>query len=74
VANPRKRPGAAGVIGGALVGFDYQVFRTTPPPHELVKKGARLPAVPAEDGGTLSIELPTDRPEPAGDEPDRSEP
>lgn len=48
-------------IGSVLAGFDQQVFRTTPPPHEQVKKGDRLPAVPAEDGGTLTIELPENR-------------
>jgi hypothetical protein len=58
--NKRKGPGLAQTMGGILAGFDQQVFRTTPPPHELVQKGARLPAVPAEGGGTLSIELPED--------------
>jgi hypothetical protein len=48
-------------MGGILAGFDQQVFRTTPPPHELVQKGTRLPAVPTGDGGTLSIELPGGR-------------
>ena len=60
MAKRRKGPGAAQSIGGMLAGFDYQVFRTTPPPHELVHKGDRLPAVPAERGGTLSIDLPVD--------------
>ena len=57
----RKKPASAGqTIGGILAGFDQQVFRTTPPPHELVKLGDRLPSVPSEGGGTLSIELPDD--------------
>ena len=57
----KKGPGAGQTIGSVLAGFDQQVFRTTPPPHEQVKKGDRLPAVPAEDGGTLTIELPENR-------------
>lgn len=56
----RKGIGAGQTIGSVLAGFDQQVFRTTPPPHEQVKKGDRLPALPAEGGGTLSIELPED--------------
>lgn len=56
----RKGSGLAQSMGGILAGFDQQVFRTTPPPHELVQKGTRLPAVPADDGGTLTIELPDD--------------
>jgi hypothetical protein len=54
-------------MGGILAGFDQQVFRTTPPPHELVQKGARLPAVPTGDGGTLTIELPGDDDADAGE-------
>ncbi len=57
----KKGPGVGQTIGSVLAGFDQQVFRTTPPPHEQVKKGDRLPAVPSEDGGTLTIELPVAR-------------
>jgi hypothetical protein len=56
----KKGPGVGQTIGSVLAGFDQQVFRTTPPPHELVQKGTRLPAVPADDGGTLTIHLPGD--------------
>ena len=71
----KRKKGSGGVgqtIGGILAGFDGQVFRSAPPPHELVKKGDRLPAISADDGGTLIVELPEDRalpppnPEPAG--------
>lgn len=65
MAKRRKGPSGAQTIGGILAGFDGQVFRTTPPPHELVRKGDRLPAVPSDDGGTLTIELPEDCPRPA---------
>jgi hypothetical protein len=64
VAKRKKRQSGAQTIGGMLAGFDGQVFRTTPPPHELVRKGDRLPALPADDGGTLTIELPEDLPKP----------
>ena len=57
----KRTSGVGQTIGSVLAGFDQQVFRTTPPPHEQVKKGDRLPAVPSEDGGTLTIELPVAR-------------
>jgi hypothetical protein len=57
----RKKPGSiGGTIGGILVGFDQQIFRTTPPVSELVAKGTPLRAVAADDGGTLSVEMPDD--------------
>jgi aldose 1-epimerase len=51
----KKRPSAGQTIGGILAGFDQQVWRTTPPAHELVAKGKRLAPVPAEGGGTLMV-------------------
>jgi hypothetical protein len=57
----RKKPGSiGGTIGGILVGFDQQIFRTTPPVSELVAKGTPLRAVAADDGGILSVEMPDD--------------
>jgi hypothetical protein len=70
VAKRRKGPSGAQTIGGILAGFDGQVFRTTPPPHELVRKGDRLPAIPSGDGGMLIVELPEDRSEPARPDPE----
>ena len=70
VAKRRKSPSGAQTIGGILAGFDGQVFRTTPPPHELVRKGDRLPSIPAGDGGTLIVELPEDRAEPIPPDPE----
>jgi hypothetical protein len=61
VAKRRKGPSGAQTIGGILAGFDGQVFRSTPPPQELVRKGDHLPSIPAGDGGTLIVELPEDR-------------
>jgi hypothetical protein len=70
VAKRSKAPSGAQTIGGILAGFDGQVFRTTPPPHELVRKGDRMPAIPSGDGGMLIVELPEDRVEPAGRDPE----
>lgn len=70
MAKRRKVPSGAQTIGGILAGFDGQVFRTTPPPHELVRKGDRLPAIPTGDGGMLSIALPEDGAELAPDAPE----
>jgi len=69
VARRSKHLRGAQTIGGILAGFDGQVFRTTPPPHELVRKGDRLPSIPADDGGTLIVELPDDGAPPAAGKP-----
>ena len=69
MAKRSKRPSGAQTIGGILAGFDGQLFRTIPPPHELVRKGDRLPAIPAGDGGTLIVELPDDVAQPPVTEP-----
>ena len=69
MAKRSKRRSGAQTIGGILAGFDGQVFRTTPPPHELVRKGDRLPSIPADDGGTLIVELPDDSAPPPAAEP-----
>ena len=48
-------------IGGILVGFDQQIMRTLPPPHELVVKGSPVRGLSGEgDPGDadLVIELP----------------
>jgi galactose mutarotase-like enzyme len=45
-------------IGGIIVGFDQQIFRTTPPVNELVAKGTPLRASAAAGGGTLTVGLP----------------
>ena len=47
-------------IGGIIVGFDQQIFRTTPPVNELVAKGTPLAPVAASDGGTMTVGLPGD--------------
>jgi aldose 1-epimerase len=57
----RKKAASVGqTIGGILVGFDQQIFRTTPPVNELVAKGDRLAPVAASGGGTMRVGLPGD--------------
>ena len=45
-------------MGQAIVGFDYQVFRTTPPPPDMVEHAKPDGPVAAADGGRLTIGLP----------------
>ena len=54
----RRRPSAAQTIGGVLFGFEQQVWRTAPPPQELVHHARPDAPVPAGDGTMLTIELP----------------
>lgn len=58
----RKKAGSGGpaaAIGGMLAGFDHQIFRTTPPPHELVLKARPVRGLSGE-GGDLQITFPDD--------------
>ncbi|MGK2851498.1 MAG: hypothetical protein ACSLFN_11370 [Candidatus Limnocylindrales bacterium] len=45
-------------LGGIIVGFDQQIFRTLPPPHELVQKGAPVRGISGDDGGTFELVFP----------------
>ena len=56
-------------IGGILVGFDQQIFRTTPPVNELVAKRDRLAPVAATGGGTMRVGMPGDPAPAPGDGP-----
>lgn len=56
----RKKPPLGQTIGGVLFGFEQQVFRHQPPPHELVHHARPDAAVAAGDGSLLTIELPDD--------------
>jgi hypothetical protein len=64
-------------MGGILFGFEQQVLRTTPPPHELVHHARPDAPVPSGDGAMVSITLPDPVSEPvaarAVDEPDETE-
>ena len=57
-------------LGGIIVGFDQQILRTLPPPHELVQKGAPVRGLTGEDGGSLDVSFPDDRAEPSPDPED----
>ncbi len=54
----KKKPSAGQTLGGIIVGFDQQIFRTTPPVNELVAKGTPQAPVAASGGGTFTIGLP----------------
>src|SRR3954464_6657762 len=56
-------------MGGMLVGFDQQIFRSTPPVNEMVAKGDRLAPVAASGGGTMRVGLPGDPSAPAARAP-----
>lgn len=59
----RKQP-LGQTIGGVLFGFEQQVLRNVPPPHELVHHARPDASVPAGDGSIVTIELPADDPDP----------
>jgi hypothetical protein len=59
MAKGKRRP-VGETLGGILVGFDQQVFRTTPPAQELVRKGQPVRGVSGEDGGDLEVLFPDD--------------
>lgn len=58
MSGSRKRRSVGTTLGGIIVGFDQQVFRTTRPIPELVESAKPIPPVPASDGGTIAIDLP----------------
>jgi len=60
MTKPRRRQTAAQTLGGMIVGFDYQVFRTTPPPHELVQKAQPVRGTSGEDGSDFEVVFPDD--------------
>jgi hypothetical protein len=58
----RRRQPLGQSIGGMLVGFESQVLRSTPPAHELVRKGEAVRGVTGQDGSSLTVELLPDAP------------
>ena len=54
----RRKPPIGQSIGGVLFGFEQQVWRNQPPPHELVHHARPDHPAPADDGGFLTIEMP----------------
>jgi hypothetical protein len=55
----KRGGGPTAAIGGMLAGFDHQIFRTTPPPHELVLKARPVRGLSGE-GAELEITFPDD--------------
>ena len=55
----RRRP-VGETIGGIIVGFDQQIFRTTPPVQELIVKGQPVRGLSGEDGSDLQVVFPDD--------------
>jgi hypothetical protein len=58
----RKKQSIGVTLGGVIVGLDYMIMRTGKPPAEQVESAKPAGPVAADDGGTLLIELPDDRP------------
>ncbi len=56
----RKRSSVGQAIGGILAGIDGQIFRSTPPAQELVRKGQAVRGLSGEDGTDLAIDWPTE--------------
>ncbi len=54
----KKKPSIGTTIGGALVGLDFMIMKTGKPPAEQVESAKPDRPVPADGGGTLTIELP----------------
>ena len=54
-------------LGGILVGFDQQLFRTLPPAHELVQKATPQRGLSGKDDG-LEVVFPDDEPMPPADQ------
>ena len=55
-------------MGGVIFGFEQQVWRTAPPPQELVHHARPDAPVPSPDGTLVTIELPPTMDEPTDDE------
>jgi hypothetical protein len=69
----RSKPGAGEVIGNAIVGLDYAVFRATKPSAILVEAARPVRGIAGEGGTLLSIDLPDSAPDlPADVVPERS--
>jgi hypothetical protein len=54
----RRHGSAAQTLGGVLFGFEQQVWRTAPPPQELVHHARPDAPLPAGDGTLITIALP----------------
>ena len=71
----KKRRPVGETIGGIIVGFDQQIFRTTPPVQELIVKGQPVRGLSGQDGSDLEVVFPDDgEPKPPVVPPDATEP
>jgi hypothetical protein len=61
----KKQQAMGQSIGGVLFGFEQQVLRNQPPPHELVHHARPDDPVPAGDGGFVTIDMPGALPPPS---------
>jgi hypothetical protein len=72
---PRKKQPLGQSIGGVLFGFEQQVWRNQPPPHELVHHARPDDPLPAGDGGFMTLDIPDLLPGvPAADDADAPPP
>ena len=73
----RKGRPVGETIGGIIVGFDQQIFRTMPPVQELIVKGKPVRGISGEGGSQLEVVFPADLdpvspdPDPTDEAPDR---
>ena len=56
----KKRRPVGETIGGIIVGFDQQIFRTTPPVQELIVKAKPVRGLSGQDGSDLQVVFPGD--------------
>jgi hypothetical protein len=68
VSGKKRRKPSGGTIGAIIVGFDQQVFRTLPPPHELVVTSTPRRGQSGQDP-ELEVVFPGDVVTDAGDQP-----
>lgn len=65
----KKKQSIGTSLGGMIVGLDYMIFKTDKPPGEQVESAKPVGPVAADDGGTLTIELPEPVHRDAGSDP-----
>ena len=70
----KKRRPVGETIGGIIVGFDQQIFRTLPPAHELILKGQPVRGLSGHDGSDLVVIIPADAESPSRTAPSAPEP
>lgn len=58
----KKRRPIGETIGGIIVGFDQQIFRTTPPVQELITKSKPVRGLSGQDGTEFEVVFPDDDP------------